>query len=57
MTRIEEEKLDTIHGGNTTISGPIISALTTIIKILKEAGYAVGSGVRRIAEDNLCPLN
>jgi len=56
MKKIEEEKLTTISGGNTTISGPIINALTNIIKALKDAGYSLGSGIRRISENNLCPL-
>ena len=27
-----------------------------LYKILKDAGYSMGSGIRRISEDNLCPL-
>lgn len=50
------ENMDTIYGGNTTITGPIITGLVSIIKILKDAGYSIGSGIRRISENNLCPL-
>ena len=56
MKEIEKEKLDMISGGNTTISGPIINAIVNVIKVLKEAGYSLGSGIRRISENNLCPL-
>ena len=56
MKRIEDEKLDDIQGGTDPISGPIISAITAIIKLLQDAGHALGSGIRRISEDNLCPL-
>lgn len=56
MNKIEEENLDKIHGGATTLSGPIINAIVNVINVLKEAGYSLGSGIRRIAEDNLCPL-
>lgn len=54
MTSIKEEQLDKIKGGN--ISGPIINAIVSVIDALKNAGYSLGSGIRRIAEDNLCPL-
>lgn len=54
MKEINEKDLDKIKGGN--ISGPIINAVVSVIEVLKNAGYALGSGIRRIAEDNLCPL-
>ena len=56
MKTINDSKLDSIKGGNTSISGPIISAVMNIIEALKNAGYSLGSGIRRISEDNLCPL-
>lgn len=55
MEKIEDKELERIYGGEA-ISGPIISAITSIIKIIKEAGYDLGSGIRRLAEDNVCPL-
>lgn len=55
MTEIKDKQLDEIRGG-ATISGPIINALVNVIKVLKDAGYSFGSGVRRIAEGNICPL-
>ncbi len=56
MKKIENEKLDEIKGGET-LTGPIINGFVSIIKILYEAGYALGSGIRRISENNLCPLD
>ncbi|MBQ9019283.1 MAG: hypothetical protein IJ097_03095 [Bacilli bacterium] len=56
MEKLDDKKLDNIKGGNTSISGPIINALVNIINVLKDAGYALGSGIRRVAEDELCPL-
>ena len=53
MKVIKESNLDRIKGGN--ISGPI-NAVVSVIEALKNAGYSLGSGIRRIAEDNLCPL-
>lgn len=56
MKKIENEKLDEIKGGES-LTGPIINGMVSIIKILYEAGYALGSGIRRISENNLCPLD
>lgn len=57
MNLIDDIDLDKIVGGSTnTISGTIINALTNIIRLIKEAGYDLGSGMRRIGEDNLCSL-
>ncbi len=56
MKEINETKLDSIKGGNTSITGPIINALVNVIEALKNAGFSLGSGIRRISEDNLCPL-
>lgn len=56
MNKIEENKLDKISGGTTTFNGPIINALSTIITLLQEAGYNIGSGIRRITEGDICPL-
>ena len=56
MKKIEQETLDTIYGGTTTVTGPIINAIVNVIKVLQEAGHSLGSGIRRISENHLCPL-
>lgn len=57
MKKIKEEKLDEITGGATSmISGTIINAFVNVIKLLMEAGENVGSGIRRISEGDVCPL-
>lgn len=57
MKRIEEKDTDKIQGGSVdTMSGPIISALMNLIKLIKEAGFDIGSGARRIVESDMCPL-
>ena len=56
MKKIQIEDLETINGGNTTVNGPIINAILNVINTLKEAGYSFGSGLRRISENSLCPL-
>ena len=56
MKEIKKEDLDIISGGNVSISGPIINAVVNVIKVLKDAVYQLGSCIRRISENNLCPL-
>ena len=56
MKRLEKDNLGTIYGGGTTITGPIITGLVSIIKVLQDAGYSLGSGIRRISEGKLCSL-
>lgn len=55
MKKIDNDTLDEIKGGSS-VTGPIINAFVNIIKVIQEAGYALGSGIRRISEDSLCPL-
>lgn len=56
MKIIKDVDLEKITGGASEVTGPIISAFVSIIELLQEAGRALGSGIRRISEDNLCPL-
>lgn len=57
MDTIKEKDLDIITGGTvTTISGTIINAISGIIKMVKEAGYDIGSGIRRFIQNEYCPL-
>lgn len=57
MIKIENEKLDIICGGGVSFTGTLVSALTDVIKMLYDAGHAVGSSVRRVKEKELCPIN
>lgn len=56
MSKLEEEKLETIYGGGTSVSGTLINALTEVIRVLYDAGHAVGSSFRRIKENDLCSV-
>ena len=55
MNILEEDKLKELKGG-TNITGPIINAFVNVFNVIKDAGYSLGSGIRRISENNLCPL-
>ncbi len=56
MSKVDNFELDAILGGASTISGTVVSALTGIVRVLYDAGHAVGSSIRRIVEKDLCPL-
>jgi len=53
MKRIDD--LDSLIGGGT-ISGTLINSFANIIKVLLDTGRALGSSIRRISENNICPL-
>lgn len=57
MNRIEEEKLEVISGGGTNITGTLVSAVGEVLKVLYDAGHAVGSSIRRMNDKNLCPID
>lgn len=57
MDTIKEQELDLIKGGTVgSLSGTIINAISGIIKMVREAGYDIGSGIRRIIQNDYCPL-
>lgn len=56
MRRINDDKLCNITGGSSGLTSSMINAFTNIIKELFSAGHSLGSAIRRISEDSLCPL-
>ena len=56
MRKVEEETLEQISGGDAYVTGPVINAVVNIIKLVRDAGYDLGSGFRRMAEGEVCPL-
>ena len=58
MKELKDDEQIKIQGGNVAdITAPIINALVNVIKEIRTAGIAIGSGIRRISENNLCPLD
>ena len=55
MNKINNEELHNINGG-FSISTTILNSITSIFKILMDAGREIGSSIRRIHEDKMCPL-
>ncbi len=55
MKLLNKEELETLQGG-ITLSGTLLNSFTSLIKVLLDAGRAVGSSLRRIEEGQICPL-
>ncbi len=55
MIESKEEELKELCGG-ATISGTVINGFVNLIKVLYDAGKSAGSSIRRLFDDNLCPL-
>lgn len=57
MKKINDKDLLLIVGGTTTLSGTILNQLNKLISILVDSGKSLGSSIRRISEDKICPLD
>lgn len=57
MEKINDKDLLLIVGGATTLSGTILNQLNKLISILVDSGKSLGSSIRRISEDKICPLD
>ena len=57
MKKINDKDLLLIVGGSTTLSGTILNQLNKLINILVDSGKSLGSSIRRISEDKICPLD
>ena len=55
MKKINDVELNNISGGDS-ITGPVINAIVSVLNLIQEAGYNLGSGMRRIIEGERCPL-
>lgn len=55
MIESKNEDLKELCGG-TTISGTVINGFVSLIKVLYDAGKSAGSSLRRMFDNNLCPL-
>lgn len=55
MIESNNEELKKLNGG-ATITGTVMNGVVNLIKILYEAGKSAGSSIRRMFNDDLCPL-
>lgn len=54
MKELSNQELYLITGG-VDITAPIINALTNVFKVIYEAGSGLGSAIRRISSNDMCP--
>lgn len=54
MKGLNDNELMNVSGG--AISGTLISSLTRGINTLLDMGRSLGSAIRRIGSNNVCPL-
>ena len=55
MKLLTTDELFQIEGG-VSLSGSLINAVGSIIKIVLEVGRSIGSGLRRLYDDSMCTL-
>ncbi len=55
LKEIDNKTLESLVGGSGNISSTVINALTNVIKFIYVVGTGLGSGVRRIIDNDMCP--
>ena len=55
MITIEKTELFTISGG-ASITGTLINSLTRAITTILELGRSLGTAIRRVSGNNICPI-
>lgn len=56
MKEIEKKEMLNIEGGDSGISGSVLSAIYKIIDTIYSIGESFGSYIRRVAEDKMCDI-
>ena len=54
IREIKEEEMKTISGGN--FESPVINAITNTLEFIYNLGKELGSGIRRLIDNNYCPM-
>lgn len=54
MKKLDNEQLANINGG--AISGTILQYVSKITTTIFEIGRALGSSIRRVESDSICPV-
>ena len=55
LKEIDNKELELLIGGSENISSTFINSLTNVIKFIYEVGAGLGSGLRRIIDNDMCP--
>lgn len=56
MREIEKKEMLNIEGGESGISGSVLSAIYKIIDTIYSIGESLGSYIRRVTEDKMCDI-
>lgn len=56
MHKLSELEMQKIKGGNSYITAAFISAITRCGSCILDVGRSIGSAIRRIYENDSCPL-
>ncbi|HIS39155.1 MAG TPA: hypothetical protein IAB45_06585 [Candidatus Onthousia faecavium] len=56
MKKLTNQELKNIKAG-TSITGSLLNYLNDLINILVDAGRSLGTAIRRIGSDSICPLD
>lgn len=56
MNKVEKCELQMIEGGAVTFNASYLTALYKVSSLLFEVGKELGSSIRRISSNSLCPL-
>ncbi len=54
---LSNEELYNIKGGSVSLTGSLLTGILGIVNKIFELGRAVGSGVRRVHDKNICSYN
>ena len=57
MKNLTREELKKISGGSTSLTSSMLNYLGDLIEILISAGQKLGSSIRRIGSNKICPLD
>lgn len=57
MKNLTKEELKKIRGGSTSLTSSMLNYLGDLIDILISAGRKLGSSIRRIGSNKICPLD
>ena len=56
MNSLDDNTLNAIDGGTTSITGTLVQALIDGVKTIFDVGKSLGFSIRRISGRNLCPM-
>lgn len=56
MKKVDKEVLKNIEGGTVSFNATYLNAIYKISSLVFEIGKEVGSSIRRVSSDKICPV-